>query len=516
MSMDCERLHCLKVCFFLFCLTFSTKAYSQNAHLADSIGIKKIDSLKELALSYAYEHNDFDSAIFYINQMQKLSFQLGDSLRIVKSGRIKANFLANQEKFDSAILLCNSSLMMARRNRFDNEDMYITNTLGTIFINKARYDEALSYLQESLDMRVKHGDHRDVSVALNNIGLIFYKMKSYEKALPYFEKSIKLKEENKDYYDYDIMLLNSGLCHVYLKHYEIAIEIFREGITFFRDSTGLRAKSVGCFGLGVAYYGMNDLKRAEKYFKDSYEFSIADKYFRFQADALVYLGKISFATGRKKKGIDQLVEAETISNEYEYKELLITVFEELIKMFKDVDDIGHLIAYQEKYIKLKEEVYSAIMIENLAAAEVKLKKQENLRLLQYQQETLRVNERLINKNRILIGSSTGLVVLFGLLLYLLYRSNRLSRQMHKELESKVILNTTELFGILRQLEQSHQKQDAYIYHTHASVLSHTMTLEGLNKVMNPNKRTQVNQQIDEEVNRLFLITQSDLTVNTEV
>ena len=387
--------------------------------------------------------------------------------------------------------------------------------MGLIYVFKANYDKALEYFLESLALRRESGSLDEVSIILNNIALVYYKMKSCERALPYFEESLRIKRELKDYYDYDNVLINSGLSHVFLNHYQEAIKIFRDGIVFFGDSTKLSVKASGYFGLGVAYYGMNDLGKAQKYFSSSYEFSRKDNNSRFQADNLVYLGKISFALGKRQEDIDQMIEAGKISQPNEYNELLISVYEGLIKMFKSMNNNDQLSVYQKKYIELREKVYSATMVENLTATEAKLKAQENSIMLNHQQETLKLNEHLVGKNRVLIISTYGIVILLGTLLYLLYQSNQLNKHLNKELETRVTLRMAELMEVLKQLQEAHMKQNTSIRNVHEIVLSHTLTLQGLNRIMNSDKEVNWRKQIDTTLHKLSFVTLPDLIAENQ-
>src|SRR5688572_353536 len=174
---------------------------------------QKIDVLYDLA--YHYGNTDNKKGLRYGNEGLLLARQFGDSLRIVKAGRIKSYIYRRIAEMDSSLILSLEMLSIARRNNYSIELKSILNGLAYASILMASYDKALVYLFESLEMRNKDGDKFEISVALHNIGFVYYKIGHADKALTYYEKALDLKNQIDNKFDLDVLFVNIGLCYAY-------------------------------------------------------------------------------------------------------------------------------------------------------------------------------------------------------------------------------------------------------------------------------------------------------------
>ena len=89
---------------------------------------QRIDILYELA----YQYGDMDNvkSLEYGNQALKSAKKLGDSLRIVKAGRIKSYIYRRINEMDSSLILSSEILPIARRNKYTVELKSILNGLA--------------------------------------------------------------------------------------------------------------------------------------------------------------------------------------------------------------------------------------------------------------------------------------------------------------------------------------------------------------------------------------------------
>src|SRR5688572_9330415 len=101
---------------------------------------KKIDILYELA--YHYGNTDYWKAFSYGDQALEIARKIGDSLRIVRAGRIKSSIYRRLNEIDSSLILSSEILPIARRNKYTIELKSILNGLAHASISKASYDNA--------------------------------------------------------------------------------------------------------------------------------------------------------------------------------------------------------------------------------------------------------------------------------------------------------------------------------------------------------------------------------------
>ncbi|HMG92502.1 MAG TPA: hypothetical protein VK589_20730, partial [Chryseolinea sp.] len=123
---------------------------------------QKVDSLKallekglardrrQILFELAYYYTDIDNhvAMSYVNEATYRSEIAGDSLMIVKCGRLKALLYRRFDDMDSSLYVSQKILPIAERNKFDAEIQKILNGLAIVQTFKSSYDEALaSYLR---------------------------------------------------------------------------------------------------------------------------------------------------------------------------------------------------------------------------------------------------------------------------------------------------------------------------------------------------------------------------------
>ncbi|HEY5916804.1 MAG TPA: tetratricopeptide repeat protein, partial [Chryseolinea sp.] len=176
---------------------------------------QKVDSLKSILeqrfgpnqqlilfeLAYHFTDSDNHLAMDYLNQAAKLSYTFGDSLMIVKCGRLKSLLYRRFDQMDSSLILSRRILPIAERNKFNDEIKKILNGLALVYSYRANYDEALSAYLSILDLFDPTKNKSEASVILQNIGLVYFKLDDLDKALYYFNKSLALKDQANDQFD---------------------------------------------------------------------------------------------------------------------------------------------------------------------------------------------------------------------------------------------------------------------------------------------------------------------------
>ena len=113
------------------------------------------DSLTcDILYQIAYEYIDKDNqlGLQYAKQALNAAKEYGDSLRIVKAGRIKSLAFRRLGEFDSSMTLSMEVLEIARRQGYKSELKNILNALALVHTHSANYDKALNYYFQSLEI----------------------------------------------------------------------------------------------------------------------------------------------------------------------------------------------------------------------------------------------------------------------------------------------------------------------------------------------------------------------------
>ena len=211
-----------KIVYLLVLLALPETLISQS-HKIDSLknllfslksaDLEHVDVLFELSRQYADVDNP--TSLMYINLAVVKARESKDSLKMVKTTRLKAQVLRRLGAIDSALLLFKDALAVSRRNGYGDEVKTLLNSLGVAHLLSGRFDEALKVLFEALELQEKDENQVGITVALHNIGVTYYKLENYDKALMFYERELRIKDEAQIKHLYANTLCNISLCYAY-------------------------------------------------------------------------------------------------------------------------------------------------------------------------------------------------------------------------------------------------------------------------------------------------------------
>ena len=135
--------------------------------------------------------------------------------------------------------------------------------------------------------------------------------------------------------------------------------------------------------------------------------------------------------------------------------------------------------YQNKYIQLKDSIYSEELTRNLMRVESEYLERENKAKIDAQAQILALNEEIIFSQRILNSFTGIIVVLLASITFILIRNNRQRRADNLILEQKVKERTIELERNNDALLRLLQEQAVIFQKASAEVRSAMATIKGL-------------------------------------
>lgn len=475
----------IKVIFF--CLFSTMLGYSQT-RIADSLkillplksGQERIDILYGLA--YELVDSDYNLALSYARIGYQAAKQSGDSLRIVKAGRIKALAFRRLEMLDSSLALSLTILPIARRHLLNAELKSILNGLGFVSTEHAKYDKALEYYFESLELRKANGDEFDIAVIMNNIGVAYHKLRDYDNALHYFNSSIEIRKQIDNTYDFETPMLNAAIANAYKNNFEAAHGLLQEAMTFCSEKCSGTVLMQVAFTQGVIAFRQKNFLGAEKEFLVS--LSIANTIRnerRFQLDNLIHLIQIYLNNGNLLSGEKYLQQAmkKISSAKGSYNREVMEIYRQFFLIYEQTNDLEKATFYQKKYIELKDTVYGDELAKNVMKIHAEHLEKENKAKIESQNKILALNEEIIIRQKYLnvfIGIITILLVLLSVILV---RSNKKKQKLNQLLDKRVRQRTQELELNRDVLQRACDDRDALLHKIASDITSSIATIKGL-------------------------------------
>ena len=454
-------------------------------------------------LSLEYVKLDMNRALSIIGDAYNCASEIGDSIMLVKSGRIKGQILRRLDNIPEAIKIFTAILPIAKHNNLKSDYKLILNSLAIAYTFQGNFDIALRYHFESLVLREEDGDKEGLSVTLNNIGLVYYKIKNNEKALEYYERSLAVKEEINYLFDLDLLLINIGVCQIQLGNYEKAKEFVNRAFAVCKENCSSEIFVIGFNALGMADFKLNQFAEAKINFEKSLKLSEKFENKRYQAENYIYLARIALYDNSLNEAKNYVEKAEVLTREIQYVDIRLDVLKSFAEYYLTLKDYEQASKYQSFYLKIKDSVYTDQLIKNLATVQTNYEERENLKTIRDKDAVLELKEDLIKRQRAQYVFAIVIAILVFGLAGVLYWANNRQRQSNKdlaiaknkieeinrELEQKNInldlqvqARTEELFLLNRSLQQVNSELDNFIYKTSHDIRGPLATLKGMSNL----------------------------------
>lgn len=476
----------------------------------DSLQSRLIDcSAKDSLFVYlqlSARYTDNSNSLSNARKAYILANKLSDSLHIVQSASLMGASYRALDFLDSAISIDRKVLTVAKRNGFIAEYCNLLNELGSTYTLLARYDEALKCHFEALTASKTNDENHQLVVTLINIGLVYYKIEDTKKALDYYLRALKSGKGLIDQEKTDMVFINLGLCYADIGDYKTSLYY----ITNVSDRCNRNcSKSIAMnteFALGAVSFEMKNLDIAEGHFIKSYTAAgeLMDK--RLQFDNIIFLSRIYLLRNEPVKAEEYLGIAEGLVSGTPYNLELIKLYEQFFTLYDKTHDIKKLTVYQEKYIQLKDSIYSEALTNNLMKVQAEFLERENKTQIESQEQMLKLKDEVITRQTWLSVLGAIAAVLLIVIVYILYQSNLQRKSANELLDQRVVERTRELEASYEHMQRSLEEDELAFKKTVADVRSSIATMKGLSSLAMreaKNEESQIKiQKISEAVDNL--------------
>jgi tetratricopeptide (TPR) repeat protein len=473
-----------KLLFFtLLLLPFS--AFPQNrtidslrALLPTKSGSDYIDITFELAR--AYGDVDRTMCFKYGDEAHRRALQSGDTSRIVKTGRIKAQGLRRLGELDSALVLFADMLRIARRHNLADERKTILNAMGTAHMILAHQDKALECFFESLALSELDNDKFRMGVTLNNIGLIYLDLADYKKAMTYLKKSLFMKDISRERYDLEGVLINLALCSARQNNLEEGNKYLRRAHSICKENCSTEKLEHMHNVSGILLFMEGNLSDAENAFLKSKSLNAVFRNDKVTFSNLSYLLTISLKRNQPTKAQQYLNEIESlIASGVRYNFEIINIYPQVFSYYLKLKNYEKAAFYQNKYFLLKDSIYDKKLTINLMKIEAEHLEKENLVKIESQNKILALNKEVIRTQKFLNIFIGIVALLLVVLIIVLIKSNRLKQKHNILLDKKVQERTHQLQLNHDSLQRASQERDILLQKISSDINNALVTLKGL-------------------------------------
>jgi signal transduction histidine kinase len=250
---------------------------------------------------------------------------------------------------DLSYYYANEALKYARHSGLLKIEAYSLSDIGNYYKRKEDYKNALNYYTESLIIRNEIGKVTDIASGYNQIALLFKQQEVYDSAIVYFSKGLTTLPGNKSP-DIKLKILDGYSMTLYhLGKYEQAITYLDSSFSLAEsvgDSLAM-AKSFqnkGVINQYLGYYGL-----ASKYYTQSEIYYRSLNNWNGIIDIQINKAAICLINGDIEEAEILLLDAESNSTITGFNDNLSSIYIDLAKVYKGLDNLKSKTAFEKAY-----------------------------------------------------------------------------------------------------------------------------------------------------------------------
>ncbi|HMK34411.1 MAG TPA: tetratricopeptide repeat protein [Desulfomonilaceae bacterium] len=187
-------------------------------------------ALSNLGLVYT-DWGHYSKAVEYYERSLSIKAKLGDVRgEGITLGNL-GNVCADTGQYSKAEGYYEKSLTVFKRLADLGGQGAALNNLGIVYAERGHYSKAVEYYEKALEIARKLGDAKGEGATLNNVGLVHAAWGLTSKAVEYYEQSLAIKTRLGDVWGQGATLMNLGRIYALRGEYEKALANFQTGLS---------------------------------------------------------------------------------------------------------------------------------------------------------------------------------------------------------------------------------------------------------------------------------------------
>ncbi|HRZ78081.1 MAG TPA: tetratricopeptide repeat protein, partial [Bacteroidales bacterium] len=312
------------------------------------------------------------------------------------------------------------------------EEAWLLNHLGNLYLDWENYPLSLRYYQQSLEMYRRYGNLVGLAKVLNNLAIVYQHTERKDSALHYYIQSYEMEKQHGDVKGIAESLIN----------------------------------------LGSFYLDEGQLEKARAYLEEARQAYIAIGNPLGLASSYTYLGKVLTRLGQYDAARGMFDRSLPLSRQSQNSVQMLENYEGLYQLMEARGDYPAAFNYLRRYVSMKDSLFSEDTkrkMSDLSSSYENERRRQQIELLKAEQqireaELKEKQEKIRMQQTGMILSLVALVVLLGFIV-LLYRQVVKRRKAFQELEEKnqlILKGRMELLQAKEKAEEADRLKTAFL------------------------------------------------------
>jgi len=311
----------------------------------------------------------------------------------------------------------------------------VNQILGMILVFKNKFADGYSLQMDALKFYSTIGDSTGLMSVYYDLGGNFGTQAQGDLALENYEKGITIARELGDAKNIILGITAIGGTYGAMEEYEKSLEYIDESIELAKEIDDTEELAWASINKGHVLGRMENYQKAEFYLKQAYDLSFQIGNKLLTAYSLEQLSDIFIQQNLLEKAIEKLDESQKIYNELGQTNSEKEVIRKYAEISFQQKDFEKYKSYTDKYIAIKDSLFSKEMTESMADLKQdfeihELEREKEIELLIKDQELSNV------RSQVTIAIVAGFTIIFFLLLTLMYHRNKSALEKNNILREK--------------------------------------------------------------------------------
>ena len=311
-----------------------------------------------------YNEKDYDRALKYITQTERLSNSLKFNIGIAEITYYKALIYAEKDDYINAIDSYSISKALFAQLQDTLGIAKVNNRIGLIEIDRGNYNKGLQYSLSAIKELEKRDLKQDLRSAYSNLAKAYTKINAHDKAIEFNLKTLQVQEQLKD--TEGIITSNNNLAKLYSikKEHRKAIEYYEKVLTSIgTGNDSIRGEILP--KLGGEYLQFKDYPKATGYLIQGLLLNRKIKNDYGLLISLNNLGNLNLQERRLQTAEKQLLQAGVIAKKIGNNEELLTNYHLMKTLDSTKRNFARAFVWQREYYTLKQSIDKNTKIVNL-------------------------------------------------------------------------------------------------------------------------------------------------------
>lgn len=467
---------------FLSVFTGFSQTMEQDS-LTIQLAFQKADTSKVKTslrlVKVLYNQGDYNKALQYIGQSEKLSTDLNYERGIAEITYYKALIYAKKNDYINAIANYAKSkeLFLAQQDTLSVAK--VNNSIGLIEIERGNYNKGLQYSLSAIEELEKRNLKRELCSAYKNLATAYNKTNDHTKAIEFNLKRLEIEEDLNN---------QQGVIHTY----KVLAELYsqekenRKAIDYYEkvlDAIGAENDSLRgeiLPRLGGEYLQFKDYEQASAYLLEGLQLNRKTNNQLGLLISLNNLGKLNIQQRRVKLADIRLSEAGKIAETIDNKNELLKNYALRRQLDSTNRNYERAFKWQRDYYELKKELdnqntvtptYTTIDEDALKSL-TQSSANSNLALVEEHNKENLANDKKIKDLKLLVyalAALTAIIIVFFILAYLKRNSNLQYTRNLEDKNKKIELQNEAILEQTKHLEDINKVKDKLF-----SIVSHDL------------------------------------------